>query len=197
MSDEPRGPSPYTIEQCVSAWQRARAQLAGDPDLADDENAISAALGAFPGVQHPDEVIRRIVRAVMFATTREAEAKVLTGTYRARQARYAKRLAVLRGELFDLMSIMNYSQFKAMEGTVSIARGRPSAVITDEEKIPMKYVKMIREINRTALKDDLQQGVVIEGAYLSNAGQVLKIKGIAPIEESEGEPAETTEQGAE
>jgi Siphovirus Gp157 len=197
MSDEPRGPSPFTIEQCVGAWQRARAQLAGDPDLADDEAAIANALGADPGAMHPDDLIRRIVRAIAFATMRTAEAKALAGTYRARQARYDKRLMVLRSELLDLMQILRYPRFMALEGTVSVARGVPSGVITDEEKIPMKYVKMIREINKRALNEDLKQGVVVEGAYLSNGAPSLRIVGITPIDEPDGEAPAATEEGSE
>jgi hypothetical protein len=194
---EPTGPSPMTIELCVAAWQRARAQLAGDPDLADDENAIRAALGADPGAMHPDDLIRRIVRAIAFATMRTAEAKAFAGTYRARQARYAKRLAALRSELLDLMQILRYPRFMALEGTVSVARGSPSALITDEQAIPAQYVKMIRELNRRAILDDLKQGVVIEGAFLSNAAPKLVITGITPVDEPDGEAPETTEEGSD
>lgn len=200
MSDEPRGPSPMTIELCIAAWQRARAHLAGDPDLADDENAISNALGADPGAMHPDDLIRRIVRAIAFATMRRVEAKRMTGTYRARDQRYAKRLTALRGELLDLMQILRYPRFMALEGTVSVARGAPSSVITDEQAIPMQYVTMKRVLNLQAILDDLKQGVLIEGAYLSNAAPKLVIKGITPVDEPDGEAVETveaTEEGSE
>jgi hypothetical protein len=197
MSDEPRGPGPSTIERAVAAWQRAQVALAEDPDLAADEAAIRNAIGDDPGAVHPDDLIRRMVRVAAFASTRQTEAKQFIASFRARHERYGKRLAMIRSELFELMSIMKYKNFKAAEATIFIAHGSPAVVITDEAAIPDQYVRMTRTVDRAALREDLKQGVVIEGAYLSNAAPSLGIRGLTPVADVPGESAEPAQEGSE
>jgi hypothetical protein len=174
MSDPSRGPGPSTIEQCVAAWQRARASLAGDDALADDEAAITSALMSDPMVLHPDELLRRIVRALTFAMLREGEARTLIAIYRARQRRYANRAMILRTEIFDIMQALRRHTYPAPEGTISIRAGSQSVLITDEGLIPDEYwITPPRVLDRQALLDDLKQGVVVEGAALSNGAETL------------------------
>jgi Siphovirus Gp157 len=188
MADhEPRGPSPYTLERCVAAWERAKTQLATDPDLGDDEQAIMAALDLDPTTVHPDKLIERLVHAIVFATSREHEAKAIAGIMRARQARYKRRMELMRTELFDLMQALGHKRYRALEGTVSMRQGTPSALITDEQAIPDEYFKTIKQLKRADLLKDLKQGVVIEGAYLSNGAPTISIGSIQPVAESLGE----------
>jgi Siphovirus Gp157 len=176
MSDEPRGPGPTTIELAVGAWQRARAGLAADPDLADDENAILAALNADPNAIAPDDLLRRIVRALTFARLRTDESQQLAAMMQARKTRYARRVETLRAELFDLMQIFERVTFRAPEGTVSIKAGAPGLEVTDQDKLPDEYMVVTRAPNLRLILDDLKQGVVIDGAMLTNGPPTLAIR---------------------
>jgi hypothetical protein len=175
MSDEPRGPGPSTIERCIAAWQRAQAALANDDALQADEGAIASALDSDPFLLPPDELLRRIVRALNFAVLRKAEATELVGMMQAREMRYERRALALRTELFEVMVALNRQSFPAPEGTVSLRAGKESVLITDEDAIPDEYMitSTTRAPDRKAILADLREGVVIDGAALSNGAPSL------------------------
>jgi hypothetical protein len=163
-----RAPGPSTIERCIAAWQRAKALLEADPSIDTDEQAIKTALDADPSVVQPDELLRRIVAAIVFAEAREAESKVIAASMRARQERYDMRSSWLRELLFDVMAALERRSFAAGLATVSIRPGKASVVITDEQALPDAYVRTKREPDRAALLEGLMQGEIIPGAVLSN-----------------------------
>ena len=163
-----RAPGPSTIERCIAAWQRAKALLEADPNIDLDEQAIKTALDADPSVVQPDELLRRIVAAIVFAEAREAESKVIAASMTARQKRYDVRADWLRELLFDVMAALERRSFAAPLATVSIRAGKASVVITDEQALPDAYIRTKREPDRVALLADLMQGEIIPGAVLSN-----------------------------
>jgi len=197
MSDEPRPYSPTTTERAIGAWQRAQAEIKADRALHDDENAITRAHGVEPDATvHPDDLIRRSILVIAVCTAREAEARQFASIYKARQARYAKRIETHRRELSEIMSIMEYQRFKALEGTAYFIAGSPALVITDEAKIPDEYMRVTRTIDRVTLRDDLRHGAVVDGCHLDNATPSLAIRGIAEIAVPAGETAEEAGQSA-
>jgi len=163
-----RAPGPSTIERCIAAWQRAKATLEADPNIDLDEQAIRTALDTDPSVVHPDELLRRIVTAIVFAEAREAESKTIAASMRARQHRYDARSGWLRELLFDVMAALERRSFAAPLATVSIRAGKASVVITDEQALPDAYIRTKREPDRDAILHGLIAGEVIPGAVLSN-----------------------------
>jgi hypothetical protein len=195
VSGKNTGPSAYMIERVIAAWERIRARLENDPELADDEQAITRALAADPNNTHPDKLIERLVHAIAFATAREAEAKALQAIMQARKLRYAKRLADMKSDLFAIMQALEYKRYRALEGTVVIRQGVQSVLITDEEAIPDDYFKTTKKLKKRELLDDLKQGAIVEGAFLSNGAQTLSITGIQPATDSLGETDDEAEDG--
>jgi len=183
-----RAPGPGTIERCIAAWQRAKAALEADGELAADEQAIAAALDADPNTVTPDELLGRIVRAITFAESREDESKAFVAAMRARQQRYAKRAEYLREELLQIMDALERKSFVAPFATASVRAGTASVLILDEQALPEEYIRTRREPDRTKLLEDLKVGVVIEGAMLSNGAPTIALRRpralAAPIEET-------------
>lgn len=170
-----RAPGPTTIERCIAAWQRAKATLEADPNIDLDEQAIKTALDADPSVVQPDELLRRIVTAIVFAEAREAESKTIAASMTARQKRYDMRAEWLRDLLFDVMAALERRSFAAPLATVSIRPGKASVVITDEQALPDAYIRTKREPDRVALLDGLMHGEIIPGAVLSNPVPVVAL----------------------
>lgn len=175
MSDH-HAPSGFAIERCVAAWQRAKHALEADEELATDEAVLAVALAGDPNMLTPEELLRRIVAAIVFAEAREAEAKTIAASLRARQQRYAARAMVLRSELLEVMLALERSSFAAPYGTASVRKGIASPVVIDEEQIPAEYFETKRVLDRHRLWDDLKQGVVVDGAVLGNAAPVLALR---------------------
>jgi hypothetical protein len=175
MSDI-RGPGPATIERCIAAWQRTRAAIDADGELAQDEQPIEAALDADPNTLTPEELVRRLVRAVVFAESREDESKLLVAALQGRQRRYANRAAWLRDELLEVMVALEWKKHAAPYGTVSVRAGTLSVLILDEQALPDDYCRIERKADRAKILADLKQGVVIEGAQLTNGAPGITLR---------------------
>ena len=178
MPLEGRAPGPSTIERCVSAMQRVRSALGVDEQLATDEQVLALAFDIDPNICPPDEILRRMVAAIVFAELREREAAQLAADMKAREQRYAQRAMAMRVELADIMLALERSSFAGSPfGTTSLVNGPQSVLITDDKAIPGEYVEVRteRHIKKAELLDDLKQGVLVAGAVLSNGGVSVRI----------------------
>jgi hypothetical protein len=176
MSDTaPQVPSAWQLERAVSNWQQLRGIYASDPALADDEDAIVAAL-ADAEITHPDVLLSRAIDAAMWIDLREIEADELRRQVTARRDRYRARAEAVRLVIADLMAALEKTSHRARFGLANIAAGRPSLVLTDEQQIPPEYFKTERTLMRTPLIADLDNGKVVPGAVLSNPVPVLRIR---------------------
>jgi hypothetical protein len=159
----------------VSAWQQLREIYAADPGLADDEEVIRSAL-ADAEITHPEVLLDRAIDALVWTERREVEADDLRREVIARRDRYRARSETIRGVIEELLTELQLKSRRAKWGTANMAAGRPSLVLTDEELVPDQYFRTERTLMRTPLIDDLEQGVVVPGAVLSNARPTLRIR---------------------
>jgi Siphovirus Gp157 len=194
VSGKTSGPSAYTIERVVATWQRAREKLAADPDLADDEMAVATAYDLDPESVHPDRLIERLVTAIAFASARQAEAKWMQTIMATRRKRYEARLLAMRTDLFNLMELLKYKKYPALAGTVSIKAGVQSVLVTDEQAIPAEYFRTVKLLNKKQLLADLKEGVVVDGALLSNGAPSPQIRGLTKLDEAIGELDDEAEE---
>lgn len=187
---DPRAPGPLAIERCVSAYQRVQHALAADVELGADEAPLAEIYAADPNIIPPDELLRRFVAAIAFAESRADEANVFAAGMKLRGERYASRAAAMRSELLEIMLALERSTFSGSPfGTVSVKAGIPSVRVLDEEQVPEEYWRetLKREVDRLKLRADLKQGVVIDGAELSNPMPVLAIRYAKATPEAEQE----------
>jgi Siphovirus Gp157 len=176
MSDlSPPVPSAWQLERAVSAWQQLREIYANDPALADDEDGITREL-ADADITHPEILLGRAIDALVWCERREVEADTLRREMIARRDRYTARAAAIRDIIEQLLTALEIKSHRARFGGATLAAGRASLVITDEQLVPDKYFRTERVLMRTPLHDDLEQGEVIPGAVLSNPAPVLRIK---------------------
>ena len=172
----PRVPSAWQLERAVSAWQQIRERLL-DQQFTIDENAIAAAL-AEADAQHPQALLERLIDAEVWAELREAEADNLRDRMTERRDRYRGRAATIRAAIVDLMAALEIKTQRATLATATVSAGRVGVRITDPDKLADQYVTVTvtRNPDRTAIRADLDEGVVIEGAELSNPAPILTIR---------------------
>lgn len=178
MSDgnnAPRVPSGLQLERVMSAWQQARDLYATDPTVLEDEEVIRSALDE-ADVTHPDVLLDRTIDALIWIERRAAEAEELRKEVVARRDRYRARAATVRQIIEDLLTALDMKARRAKWGAASMAMGQASLVVTDEGLIPDEYFRTERTLMRTPLADDLEQGVIVPGAVLSNPAPVLRIR---------------------
>jgi hypothetical protein len=78
----------------------------------------------------------------------------------------------------DNMNKLEIPKIETELGILSVNKSPISVEITDEDRIPEKYKKIIQtiKIDKVAIKKDIEAGNDIDGAQLSSGNTYLKIK---------------------
>jgi hypothetical protein len=165
----------WRLQQATLALRAGRQRLIeADPDM-----ALEIAEDLPEEAKAVEDAIVRVCRAAIEAEDLERAAKERAAATAARAKRFGARADELRGVAFAALDALGKTRLVAGDLTVSLRAGRQTAVVTDEEKIPDEYfdVEFIRKLNKKRLNEDVEAGVVVEGAVLGNARPVLTIKG--------------------
>jgi hypothetical protein len=159
-------PSAWALQQAVACFQSLSASDAPDTD----QDALSLA------GDDVHDMLRRVIlaagEAASFAEAIETRIEALQG----RLVRYKAREQQLRATAFSVMDVLGETKFVQPEFTATIRAGSETAVITDEELVPMEYKRTTISLNKSAINAALRQGVVIPGVERSNALPSLALK---------------------
>lgn len=157
-----------TSAAAASALLRSMAELVVDDDTAeiiidtetDLPDAISAALDRIAELEHHREAI----------TARMADLA-------ARKARFADNIEALRRSIQSALEATGVRKLELPVATISLRAVPPSVVITDEAALPAEYKRQPPPVpDKKLIAAALKDGVVIDGAELSNGGQTVSIK---------------------
>lgn len=135
------------------------------PELNDDAQLLEDSLA---GETDFLEVMTKLVRferdAASFAIAIKSQEEELA----TRRARYVQRQAIYRAMMHALMDSAGQTRLPLPEATISVARGRPGCVITDETVIPDEFVKVERTPKKLEIIAALLEGRQVSGAELKN-----------------------------
>jgi chromosome condensin MukBEF ATPase and DNA-binding subunit MukB len=95
---------------------------------------------------------------------------------KTRQERFNRREEAIRSLMYSVMQIARIQKAELAEATLSIRNGTQKVIVTDESLLTDNYWRIKREVNKTALKVDLDDGITIPGAVLSNPEPTLSIR---------------------
>lgn len=120
-----------------------------------------------------EKVVEQIVNDEAMADSIGAVCKKL----KERQDRIEKRISWFRTAAASAMEAAGIKKKESPFGTISLKDVPPSAVITDESKIPARYWKpQDPKIDKKAIVEALKAKAEIPGAELSNGGQTVQIR---------------------
>lgn len=166
----------------VTLRDRRAAMLEADPDLADDENDLMDALQTDSREEAKAmEVIYSLCRAALLLRHRADRADDMLKNLKARRDRYEDRYEKLRDLLQDVMTTIGEKRLVQPDFTVTRKATLPKVIITDEAKLPHQYVrtKVVTTPDKAALRAAmLEDGEIIAGCVMGNAGETLLIRGI-------------------
>lgn len=174
----PQAPSAYALERVVSTFQKLATRLINDPDLIADEDVLATALAV---ENDADAVLNGLIRAAVWADRRVDEAEAERKAWIARRDRYDARLEAIRATIVDAMQALGRTRHRGIERLASISEPKAPKLQVDVDKLPAEYVQ---ETTRTVIdrlprldliREDLAQGVVIEGASVGNNPPVLRL----------------------
>ena len=162
------------IPRLAAEWNRQKADLlAYDSDLIDDELALTDTLD---GLADAGDFIAFWARK---AREDEAMADALSdmiGDMDTRRGRLRARAIKQRDLALCLMDSIGEKKIVRPDLTISVNAGRQKVVITDENQIPDRYVRIKREPNKTAILEALENGSPVLGAALGNRTSTLTIR---------------------
>lgn len=163
-------PSAWKIEKALAAWNEARTQhldaiSSGNEDFWLKTNDLM-------------DVVRKLA---IWANIDERSALMCKETMAdtaIRKKRFEAREAKKREIILQLMDILGMKSEDFGDVSVSVSPGVSSVVITNLAALPEEYTRdeWVRTPKKREIKYDLEQGVVIEGACLSNAVPFITIR---------------------
>ncbi len=93
-----------------------------------------------------------------------------------RRRHLENKVNVMRDYLRKNMEASGISEIKGPEFVIKLRRSPPKVVIDNEEMIPQSYLDYRPKINKTAIKNAINEGVEVEGAHLECHNKSLIIK---------------------
>lgn len=62
--------------------------------------------------------------------------------------------------------------------SISVQDNPRGVIVTDETKLPERFIKIVRSVDKKALNEAVKGGEVIEGCSLDNGGKILVFRGV-------------------
>lgn len=168
-------PSDWRIMKALAGWREARNRLL-TADLWADENELGALLETEGG--NVNEIVHRLLRASLNCMDMADKADRRIDELTARRDRYKTRTETLRTTVLQLMETLGEKRFIFPDVTATHRAGRAGVKIIDLAAIPAEYKRTTTEVapDKAKLLADLNQGVVIDGAELSNGAASITIR---------------------
>lgn len=142
--------------------------------IADDDEA------AHDTIEGETDLAGAIERAVSRMTDIDAMTEALRlreDVLAARKKRLAEQKDRIKREIYEALNATGQRRFETPTATVFLRAGVRSAIITDESKIPEKYlIPQPPKINKALLNKDAREGEQIPGVTLSNGNESLNIR---------------------
>lgn len=150
-----------------------QALFATVPEIVDDDDLRRDMI---EGATDATELLRRIVRMRADAEAMAAAVKAQEHELRQRRERFDARADAMKALAERIMNAADLSKITLPEATLSFRATPPAVVIADDAALPESMWRVRREPDKAAIKEALQHGETIPGAYLSNGGRALAIR---------------------
>ena len=168
--------SEYQAQKALAEYVSIKARLRAEfPDLAEDETAL---LDTLEGVTDLREAIIAIMRS------RDDDAILIEGIQaridelQDRGSRFSDRATKKKTFVAAIMERAEIKKIEAPDFTLSLGKKARQLVVSDESAIPPEYwtEKVVRSLDKKALKDHLAVEMTIPGASLDNGGVQLTVR---------------------
>jgi hypothetical protein len=144
---------------------------------ADEETDAAALLATIArDVPEASDIIAALVRAIDEAETAMEGVASRMQALATRQKRHRAKIDTMRGLLLTVMEAAGQTKWRHPEFTVTVSNGRPGVLITDEAVLPEWFVEVERKPKKDAIKRDLEQGLSVPGAELSNGFPTITVR---------------------
>lgn len=155
-------------------YLRLRASLLAEfPDLESDAHALADTLD---GMSDATEVVATLIRGSRQDAAFAKAIGVLMDEMAERKERFAAR-AERRREMARLfLERLDRRKVEFPDFTAIVAAGRPRVIVAEPEAVPDALCRIKREPDKAAIREAIEEGKQVPGAFLSNGGDVLSVR---------------------
>lgn len=158
---------PQTVRQQMDAL------VAAYPEIGEDEILRADMFEAETDLHEFMTAIEKIRRAAVgFSDGLDGEIDEL----RARRDRFRRRDDAIRSLMFKVMQWADLKKLEIQRATISVRRGTPRVLISDERAVPDNLCRIVRSPDLTKIREALNAFETVPGAELSNAEPTLAIR---------------------
>lgn len=143
------------------------------PQLADDEELFRDTL---EGNTRFNEIMDRLLGEMRDNETLAEATSARIAKIRERQTRLTHRAQFYRSLMHRLLTVTGIQSVALAEAKVSIMKLPDKVIITDESAVPDAFMKIVKEPNKTAIKNAIKTGTYVPGATLSNGGTTISVR---------------------
>jgi hypothetical protein len=143
------------------------------PQLADDEELFRDTL---EGNTRFNEIMDRLLGEMRDNETLAEATSARIAKIRERQTRLTHRAQFYRSLMHRLLTVTGIQSVALAEAKVSIMKLPDKVIITDESAVPDAFMKIVKEPNKTAIKNAIKTGTYVPGAALSNGGTTISVR---------------------
>ncbi len=148
--------------------------LAAHPELADDQRTL---MDTLEGESPLPDALAAVIRSAVEDEGMETALAGMIKDMQERRARFQARIATKRCLVCEAMQEAGLTSLVMPDFTASIRNGQQSVTgEADPASLPNHLVRIKREPNRTAIKEALKTGEIIEGYALSNGAPTLNVR---------------------
>lgn len=147
--------------------------IAANPDLAEDE---SLRADMIDGETNATRIIERALAEQQGAEMMVGAVKAREIDLAARRGRYERKSEAMRSLIKSIMRAANLDKLTLTEASLSLTKPRQTVGIEDLEALPQGYFKTTRQADKAAIKNALERGEDIPGAFLVTGDCGLTIR---------------------
>jgi hypothetical protein len=168
------------IAMSVAIYQRLKMELCGDllditgqSDIADDDQVL---LDTLEGITDVHEQVAALIRDARRAKAMAKGLAEIIKEGQSRKSRLEVRSERLRKFAFDAMQECGIPKVEACDLTISIGKGVPSVIITNDDCVPDALCKIERTPKKNEIAELLKSGEFVPYATMSNAPPTLVVR---------------------
>ena len=160
----------------VHVWNDLKRELVEVYHLTDDDPAL------FDTLDGQAELADRLRDLLRYRRQKLADADALKTIIKEMQDRLARLQSSADGigrAVAHCMLMADIKNLPAPDFTASVRYSKPplsGADTLDADKLPDRFVRITRAVNRTAIRDALEAGETLEGVYLGNPQPTLTVR---------------------
>ena len=168
-------PSAFQIERALSLWNAAKAEVL-DEELDGDTRTLVELLGG--DCDNPSTLLRQVIRGAIYNDDMASMCQQWIDRGTERLKRFEARRDRLRQVAAQLSEVLGEMQIHEHDFDTGFSAGRESVHVTDIDALPDEYRVTTVKVtpDKRKIKADIAEGVVINGAVVSNAPPTFYIR---------------------